>query len=128
MITPSPQRLFAAAAFLAVFHAATVRAQQPFDSSAWDISATESRVESYRGRNSLLLREGAAWLKNYLKGKVSLLRGEDVLPCYHGRRGPHIGRVLDAAWEAQLRSEFKDREGALRWMEKYVKDGEVCEG
>jgi len=63
MITPSPRRLFAAAAFLAVFHPATVRAQQPFDSSAWDISATESRVESYRGRNSLLLREGAAWLK-----------------------------------------------------------------
>lgn len=63
MITHSPRRLFAAAPFLAMLHAATVRAQQPFDSSAWDISATESRVESYRGRSALLLREGAAWLK-----------------------------------------------------------------
>ena len=42
--------------------AATVDAQQPFDSSAWNISAAESRVEPYLGRSALLLREGAAWL------------------------------------------------------------------
>ena len=43
--------------------AATARAQQPFDTSAWDISAAEWRVEPYRGRSALLLREGAAWLR-----------------------------------------------------------------
>src|SRR6185436_10928419 len=43
--------------------AATARAQQPFDTSAWAISAAESRVEPYRERNALLLREGAAWLR-----------------------------------------------------------------
>ena len=39
------------------------RAQQPFDTSAWAISAAEWRVEPYRGRTALLLREGAAWLR-----------------------------------------------------------------
>jgi hypothetical protein len=47
----------------AAAHATPARAQQPFDTSAWDISAAESRVEAYRGRSALLLREGAAWLK-----------------------------------------------------------------
>jgi hypothetical protein len=43
--------------------AATARAQQPFDTSAWAISAAEWRVEPYRGRTALLLREGTAWLR-----------------------------------------------------------------
>ena len=43
--------------------AATARAQQPFDTSAWNISAVEWRVEPYRGRSALLLRDGAAWLR-----------------------------------------------------------------
>ncbi|HJQ21918.1 MAG TPA: hypothetical protein VJ867_16360 [Gemmatimonadaceae bacterium] len=38
-------------------------AQQPFDTSAWTITAAESRVETYRGRNALLLRDGSAWLR-----------------------------------------------------------------
>jgi hypothetical protein len=42
---------------------ATARAQQPFDTSAWNISAAEWRVESYRGRSALVLRDGAAWLR-----------------------------------------------------------------
>ena len=43
--------------------AAIAPAQQPFDTSAWAISAKEWRVEPYRGRTALLLREGAAWLR-----------------------------------------------------------------
>lgn len=43
--------------------AATVRAQQPFDTSAWNVNAAERRVEAYRGRNALLLRDGVAWLR-----------------------------------------------------------------
>jgi hypothetical protein len=43
--------------------ASTARAQQPFDTSEWTISAAESRVEPYRGRSALVLRDGAAWLR-----------------------------------------------------------------
>ena len=43
--------------------AATAHAQQPFDASAWNIGAEEWRVEPYRGRDALLLRNGAAWLR-----------------------------------------------------------------
>ena len=43
--------------------AATARAQQPFDTSAWSISAAQWRVEPYRARSALLLRDGAAWLR-----------------------------------------------------------------
>ena len=53
----------AAGALFALLHASTSPAQQPFDSSAWDIHAAEWRVESYRGRSALFLRDGAAWLK-----------------------------------------------------------------
>ena len=53
----------ASAALLVLLPAATVHAQQPFDSSAWDIHAAEWRVESYRGRSALFLRDGTAWLK-----------------------------------------------------------------
>ena len=38
-------------------------AQQPFDSSAWNVSAAEWRVELYRGRSALVLRDGSAWLR-----------------------------------------------------------------
>lgn len=48
---------------LVLLHAATVRAQQPFDSSSWEVQAAEWRVEPYRGRSALFLRDGAAWLK-----------------------------------------------------------------
>jgi len=43
--------------------AATARAQQSFDTSAWNIGAAEWRVQPYRGRSALFLRNGAAWLK-----------------------------------------------------------------
>lgn len=43
--------------------AAIAEAQQPFDSSAWNISAAEWRVEPYRGRSALMLRDGTAWLR-----------------------------------------------------------------
>jgi hypothetical protein len=53
----------ALASFAVATLAATARAQQPFDTSAWNVSAAESRVETYRGRSALLLRDGAAWLR-----------------------------------------------------------------
>ena len=48
--------------------AATARPHQPFDTSAWAISAAEWRVEPYRGHTALLLREGAAWPRGSLLG------------------------------------------------------------
>ncbi len=42
---------------------APAHAEEPFNTSAWAISAAEWRVEPYRGRTALLLREGAAWLR-----------------------------------------------------------------
>src|SRR3954466_1493312 len=52
--------------------AATADAQQPFDSSAWNISAADWRVESYQGHSALMLRDGAAWLKgsNFQNGTI----------------------------------------------------------
>ena len=56
-------RLRSTVALLALFPVASTRAQGAFDPSAWDIHAAEWRVEPYRGRSALLLRDGAAWLK-----------------------------------------------------------------
>src|SRR3954464_8451687 len=52
--------------------AATADAQQPFDSSAWNINAAEWRVESYQGHSALMLRDGSAWLKgsNFQNGTI----------------------------------------------------------
>ena len=58
-----PRALLALGPLFTLLHVAAARAQQPFDTSAWDISGAASRVESYRGRSALLLRGGAAWLR-----------------------------------------------------------------
>jgi hypothetical protein len=42
---------------------APAQQQQSLDTPTWDIHAAESRLESYRGRTALLLRDGTAWLK-----------------------------------------------------------------
>lgn len=55
--------LLALGPLLTLLHVAAAHAQQPFDTAAWDVSGKESRVESYRGRSALLLRDGAAWLR-----------------------------------------------------------------
>ena len=44
--------------------AAAEPSEKPFDASAWAISAAEWRVEPYRGRTALMLREGSAWLRD----------------------------------------------------------------
>jgi hypothetical protein len=65
-MTSTTVRLACFGALLSVAVAAfpaTARAQQPFDPSAWTISGAEWRVEPYRGRSALFLREGAAWLR-----------------------------------------------------------------
>src|SRR4029079_980010 len=63
MPTPYFRRLLAAAPLLSLLHTTILHAQQPFDSSAWNISGAEWRVDSYSGQSSLFLRTGTAWLK-----------------------------------------------------------------
>jgi hypothetical protein len=59
---------------LTALHAATTRAQLPFDSSTWHFEAAEWRVEPYRGRSALLLRDGTAWLEGsrFQNGTIEL--------------------------------------------------------
>src|SRR5262245_39258959 len=64
MVKLISRRAAAAAALFALLRASIAPAQQPFDSSAWDIHAAEWRIEPYRGRSALFLRDGSAWLKN----------------------------------------------------------------
>src|SRR5690349_12590314 len=58
-----PRTLLALGPLFTLLQVAAAHAQQPFDTLAWDVSAKESRVESYRGRSALLLSDGAAWLR-----------------------------------------------------------------
>src|SRR5215467_2587455 len=52
-----------AAPLLVLLHSGFLRAEQPFDPTKWEIKAADWRVESYRGRSALFLRDGTAWLK-----------------------------------------------------------------
>src|SRR5215467_2891088 len=58
-----PHTLSALGPLFTLLHVATARAQQPFDTAAWDISSAASRMEPYRGRSALYLKDGVAWLK-----------------------------------------------------------------
>lgn len=61
-IATSLARFGALLAVIGATLAPTPPAEQQFDTSVWTISAAESRVEPYRGRSALLLRDGSAWL------------------------------------------------------------------
>jgi len=65
--------------------------------------------------------ESKKWLDKHVRGKVAILNGDDVLPHFDGKGGPHIAKVLDAAWEAQKAGEFKDKAGAAKWLKKHLK-------
>lgn len=64
-MTDNPhRRLFFALLAMAQLAARPAAAQlRPFDTVTWDIHGAESRIEPYRGRSALLLRNGTAWLK-----------------------------------------------------------------
>lgn len=47
-----------------------------------------------------------------------LLRGADVL-ALGVAAGPQVGQILRQAEEAQINGEFRDRAGALAWLERY---------
>jgi hypothetical protein len=60
--------------------------------------------------------EARQWLNNYLRSKAGLLRGDDVLPYFENRGGPHIGQVLNDAWDAQNAGEFDNQDSAREWL------------
>ena len=64
--------------------------------------------------------EAQLWLKNYMKGRGGIVRGEHILPYYAGKPGPHIGEVSNAAWDAQLAGEFTDEAGGNAWLQKHL--------
>jgi tRNA nucleotidyltransferase (CCA-adding enzyme) len=66
-------------------------------------------------------QDAAIWLKYYVEKEARLVRGSDVLP-YFDTPGPHVGKVVKAAWEAQLAGEFSDRPGAQEWLRRYLQE------
>jgi hypothetical protein len=84
--------LRSATPLLALLQTVPAEAQHPFDVANWSIEAAESRVEAYRGRSALLLRDGAAWLKGsrFQNGTIEL----DIL---FGNRGGFPGIAFRAA-------------------------------
>jgi tRNA nucleotidyltransferase (CCA-adding enzyme) len=51
-----------------------------------------------------------------------LIFGRHVLPYFKGVSGPRIGRVVQAAYEAQLDGAFTDMGGALEWLSGYMSE------
>lgn len=63
----------------------------------------------------LNLRESAASLSLTNDSPKPLLLGRDLIEHHAMKPGPEFGRILNAAFEAQLDGEFTDKEGALAW-------------
>jgi len=81
-------------------------------------AAVAAAYEAYLKGDFTTREEAQKWLKRYLAGKARIIRGRDVLP-YFGRTCLEIGKVVDAAWEAQTAGEFMDRAGAEKWPKRY---------
>jgi tRNA nucleotidyltransferase/poly(A) polymerase len=58
------------------------------------------------------------WLAEKMKKQSSLVGGGDVVAL--GVKGPQIKEMLDRAWQAQKAGEFKDKAGALQWLQGQV--------
>ena len=76
-------------------HAQTI----PFDSERWQIDARESRVETYKGRQSLYLKGGVAWITDdeFTNGIVEF----DV--AFSGARG-----FMGGLWRMQDRRNYEE--------------------
>ena len=62
----------------------------------------------------------AADLRVEAAPETPLILGRHVIPYFNGTPGPHIGRVVKAAFEAQLDGAFTDPGGALEWLSNYM--------
>jgi len=54
---------------------------------------------------------------NYLRQKISFINGNDILGVIGGNGGPHIGEIINHAWESQIRGEFNNKDEAMLWLE-----------
>ena len=74
-----------------------------------------------KGRISTV-EQAREWLDNYLRGRTSLLRGDDILPYFNNNGGPHIAEILKQAWTAQQAGEFDTQESARSWLSNYMQN------
>ena len=68
------------------------------------------------------LLEKAASLHVREQAPGPLLLGRDLL-AIGLKAGPSFGKILKAAYEAQLDGEFTDRPGALEWLSRRLSKG-----
>ena len=56
--------------------------------------------------------------EKYIKKETSIVNGNDILSVIGGNGGPHIGAILNDAWEAQKQKIFTNKEEAIQWLQK----------
>ena len=63
-------------------------AQSSWDDSLWEIQAQEFRVETYKGRESLYMRDGTAWMKGveFQDGVIEMDVAAPAIQGFHGIR------------------------------------------
>jgi tRNA nucleotidyltransferase (CCA-adding enzyme) len=71
--------------------------------------------------NAVRIREMAQEQAVEQKPQEPLILGRHVLPYFRNRPGKHIGKVVDAAFEAQADGAFSTEEEAREWLERYIK-------
>src|ERR1043166_7333309 len=81
----------------------------------WKINAKQSKIESYLGRDSLLLDDGTAWLDNanFQDGAIEFDVAASAAPGFHGlafRAADH-----DNYEEVYLRSHLSDKPDATQY-------------
>jgi tRNA nucleotidyltransferase (CCA-adding enzyme) len=82
-------------------------------------------MEADKGGISLAaeqLREAARELKVQAGPPPPIVQGRHVLPYFEDRPGPHIGKVVKSAYEAQLEGLFMDEAGAKAWLESHLRE------
>lgn len=58
--------------------------------------------------------------EKYIKKEMSIINGNDILNIIGGKGGPHIGEIIDTAWEAQKQRIFTNKEEAIEWLQQYL--------
>ena len=83
-------------------------------------TATKDAYQAQIKGKFTTVEEARNWLDNYIKGRASLVRGDQVLPYYDGKGGPHVADVLNQAWSAQRAGEFTDSDSASAWLAQFM--------
>ena len=81
--------------------------------------AVSDAYEAYLGGAYDGLQDGLQWLNGYMRPRVSLIRGEDIITMGI-KPGPVFRQILSDAWNAQQAGFFLNRESAMSWLSNYV--------